>query len=178
MILWHVGLTLLILWFVMRGNTRVDYRFAVLGAILPDLIDKPLGRIIFREYFESGRIIGHSLLFNVTLLCVFFFMRGRMKRKLVLVPIGALLHLAQDGMWSNPEVFWWPLFGTEFPRSPYDGLLAFIRMPDTLWQEAVGVAALLWLFAAHGLLSREGLKQFLRTGRLEAPSSPGERGRL
>lgn len=76
-------------------------------------------------------------------------------------------------MWSQPQTFWWPLFGTEFPKEPVPGgLLAFLNplaQPVLLVQEAVGAAVIVWLFAAHGMLSREGLRAFLRTGMLEEP---------
>jgi hypothetical protein len=36
-----------------------------------------------------------------------------------------------------------------------------------LAQEAIGALLLLWLLVSHGMLSREGLKTVLRTGRLE-----------
>src|SRR5688572_961296 len=36
MILWHIGLTTLIVWFVMRGNPRVDYRVVAVASLLPD----------------------------------------------------------------------------------------------------------------------------------------------
>src|SRR5918996_1851568 len=105
---------MLIVWFVMRGNTRVDYRVVAVASLLPDLIDKPIGRLIFRERFESGRIFAHTLLVNVLIFCILFFMRGRIKRQLVLIPISSLLHLAEDGIWSEPKILWWPLFGTQF----------------------------------------------------------------
>ncbi len=48
-----------------------DRRWAipfVIGAILPDLIDKPIGYVFFAEVFGNGRIFLHSLLvFSVTL---------------------------------------------------------------------------------------------------------------
>ncbi len=172
MILWHLGLTLAIVWFALRGNTRVDYRFAAFGALLPDLIDKPLGRLLLPDRFGTGRLFGHTLLLNVGLLAILFFMRGRRKRQLTLVPVGSLLHLAQDAMWDKPRVFWWPLFGTGFPREPVDGgALGFLVQPLTspgmLAQEAVGALLLVWLFAAHGMLSWRGVRSFLLTGRLE-----------
>jgi hypothetical protein len=168
MILYHVGVTLLVIWFVMRGNTRVDYRIAAFGAILPDLIDKPIGRILFRERFESGRLWGHTLLFNVALLCVLFFLRGRRKRVFTLVPVASLLHLAEDNVWSKPQVFWWPLFGTDFVREPYTTYWwAPWVSSGAMIQEAVGLACLVWLFAAHGMLNRDGMRTFLRTGHLE-----------
>lgn len=170
MIVYHVGTALTVLWFVFRGNDRLDYRLAALGAILPDLIDKPIGRVFFRDQFNSGRIFGHTLLFNVTFFCVFFFLRGRIKRKLVLIPAGALLHLAFDGLISNPRVLWWPLFGPKFPRSNLEGgLLSYLdptAHPEIWIQEAIGLLLLVWLLAAHRKLSANGIGDFLRTGRL------------
>jgi len=175
MILWHAGLTMLIVWFVMRGNTRVDYRIVAVASLLPDLIDKPIGRLIFRERFESGRIFAHTLLLNVLVFCILFFMRGRIKRQLALIPISSLLHLAEDGVWSEPKIFWWPLFGTEFPKDPVsDGLLSFLNpanISGVAWQEAVGLAAIGWLLASHGMLNRRGVRSFLKTGRLELAES-------
>lgn len=173
MILWHIGMTMLILWFVMRGNPRVDYRIVAVASLLPDLIDKPLGRVILRSRYENGRLYAHTLLCNLALFCLLFAMRGRAKRTFVLIPISSLLHLAEDGVWSNPSTFWWPLFGTAFPRLPMSGgLLAFLsptRYGGAIWQEAAGLAILLWLFASHGMLSRDGLRAFLRTGMLVEP---------
>jgi hypothetical protein len=173
MILWHAGLTMLIVWFVMRGNPRVDYRIVMIASLLPDFIDKPIGRLLLRERFDSGRLFGHTLLLNVALFCVLFFMRGRAKRQFVLVPISSLLHLAEDGMWSHPRIFWWPLFGTTFPRDPVGGgLLSFLNpliKPGVLIQEVAGILVLLWLFASHGMLSRSGMRRFLQTGMLDAP---------
>lgn len=174
MILWHVGLTMLIVWFVMRGNPRVDYRVVAVASLLPDIVDKPVGRLILRDRFDSGQLYGHTLLINLALFCVLFFMRGRIKRRFVLVPISSLLHIAEDGLWSEPRLLWWPLFGTAFPRQPVPGgTLAFLNPlnnPGAVWQEAVGLAVLIWLFASHGLLSRRGLRNFLRTGMLELPN--------
>jgi inner membrane protein len=173
MILWHAGLTMLIMWFVVRGNPRVDYRIVAVASLLPDLIDKPIGRLLLRDRYESGRIYAHTLLLNLALFCVLFFMRGRAKRTLVLIPISSLLHLAEDGVWSHPRVFWWPLFGTAFPRDPVsDGTLSFLNPlnnPGAIWQETVGLAVIVWLLASHGLLNREGIRSFIRTGRLTAP---------
>ena len=168
MILWHTGLTTVIVWFVMRGNPRVDYRVVAVASLLPDIIDKPIGRILFKERFGSGRLYAHTLLLNVALFCVLFFMRGRIKRQFVLVPISSLLHLAEDGMWSQPKVFWWPLFGSKFPVDhSHVSLAHYLLRPGIIAQEAVGLLLLLWLFGSHGKLNREGLANFVKTGRLE-----------
>jgi hypothetical protein len=170
-IFWHAGLSMTIVWFVMRGNPRVDYRIVAVASLLPDIIDKPIGRIILRSRFESGRIYAHTLLLNLALFCIVFFLRGRIKRTFVLVPISSLLHLAEDGVWSEPRIFWWPLFGSRFPRDPIPGgLLAFLdptRHPAVLVQEAIGLVLILWLLASHRMLSRDGVRVFLRTGMLE-----------
>lgn len=175
MILWHSGITMLIVWFVMRGNTRIDYRIVAVASLIPDLIDKPLGRIFFRDHYENGRIFGHTLLLNAAFFCVLFFMRGRAKRTFTLIPLSSLLHLAEDGMWNDPRVFWWPLFGAQFPRNPTEG--GFIQMfnpfrhPGQFALEAIGLAVIAWLLASHGLLNRNGIRSFIKTGRLEAPAS-------
>jgi len=143
-IFWHIGLTMVIVWFVMRGNKRVDYRLVALGSLLP----------------EIGRRYTHALLVNVAFLCVAFFLRGRIKRQFVLVPISSLLHLAEDGIWSNPRVFWWPLFGNK----------AHFALPSfraIVIEELVGLVLLVWLLGTHGRLSAYGLRDFIKTGRLE-----------
>ena len=98
----------------------------------PDLIDKPLGRIIFKIALRERTALRRTrCCVNVAFFCILFFMRGRRKREFALVPISSLLHLAEDGMWSTPKVFWWPLFGTPFPREPVaGGSLAFLVPND------------------------------------------------
>ncbi len=44
-------------------DAGIDYRFVILGSILPDLIDKPLGLFILRKQISNGRTFAHSLLF-------------------------------------------------------------------------------------------------------------------
>ncbi len=158
---------MVIVWFVMRGNPRVDYRIVAAASLVPDIIDKPIGRIVFRERFGSGRLYAHTLIVNVAFFCLLFFMRGRFKRQFVLVPISTLLHLAEDGMWSNPRVFWWPFFGSRFPvdRGPFS--LSHYLRPGVIAEEVIGLLLILWLLGSHGVLNRKGLRHFIKTGRLE-----------
>ncbi len=65
MIFFHAGVTMVVVWFVMRGNPRVDYRVVAFASLLPDLIDKPIGRVLFRARYNSGRLWAHALLVNV-----------------------------------------------------------------------------------------------------------------
>jgi len=45
----------------------LDIRVLLVGSLLPDVIDKPVGYVLFRETFSGGRIFGHTLLFAVVL---------------------------------------------------------------------------------------------------------------
>ena len=47
---------------------RMDIRFLLIGSLLPDIIDKPIGIYLFRETFSSARIFSHTLLFLMSLL--------------------------------------------------------------------------------------------------------------
>jgi hypothetical protein len=46
---------------------NLNYSFITLGAILPDLIDKQIGRILLGESVANGRLFGHTLLFVLLL---------------------------------------------------------------------------------------------------------------
>ncbi|AKB36705.1 hypothetical protein MSSAC_2115 [Methanosarcina siciliae C2J] len=121
----HLGVTLGIFFglglFIPRLRTIIDPRYLVIGAILPDLIDKPIGEVIFASTFSSGRIIGHTLLFSLLLFMIGLYMyeRSRDIRGLSLTA-GSFLHLFEDQMWSDPQTFLWPLFGWSFPRESRD----------------------------------------------------------
>ncbi|WP_196769050.1 metal-dependent hydrolase [Neomoorella thermoacetica] len=41
----------------------IDYRLVLIGSMLPDIIDKPLGGVIFKETLGNGRIYAHTLVF-------------------------------------------------------------------------------------------------------------------
>ncbi|MCQ1537735.1 metal-dependent hydrolase [Methanocalculus taiwanensis] len=90
------------------------------GSILPDLIDKPLGHIIFAETIGYGRIIGHSLIFLVIILILAFF-QWKYRGSIICfgLGIGVLLHLVLDSMWEIPNTFYFPLYGP-FPIGDYN----------------------------------------------------------
>lgn len=171
MIFWHLGVTAALM-FVTLGVRRLDYRVVLLGAVLPDLIDKPLGRIFFAEQFQTGRLFAHTLLFvTVLLLGIQLFLRGETARRWFVLPIAALIHLALDGMWNHPVTLFWPFFGTGFPPDPGAGYwLDVLLLPFTDLRmgamEAAGLACLLFLGRAYGLQNRARLMDFVRTGRL------------
>lgn len=84
--------------------------------------------------------------------------------------VGWLLHLLLDGMWSSPEVLFWPFFGLEISagESPY-WPLAWERAFSDPWRwvtEVIGLAYLTWLWFATGLQRAERRRPVLETGRL------------
>jgi len=131
----HLGVTLGIFYSLgfMIPHLRkfIDFRYLALGSMLPDIIDKPLGKLVFAQTLANGRIIGHTLLFSLFLALLGFYIYGKKGNPALLAcAAGSLCHLLEDRMWANPATFFWPLFGWGFPRGcpDYTGLEYFIEM--------------------------------------------------
>ena len=111
---------------------QLDYRLVLIGSMLPDLIDKPLGGVILP--LGNGRIYSHTLLFLLTVLAV-----------LVLVG-GTALHQILDFMWQDPQTFLWPLYGWGFPMGDAGVWLSMwltnLIKPQVLIPELVGLLIL------------------------------------
>ncbi len=170
MILWHAGLAAAITYFTL-GRRRIDYRFILLGAITPDVIDGLLSRFAFPEW--RGRGISHSIL-AVVVVAVVVLLATRGTRRLALfgLSVGWLLHLVGDAMWDLPRTFLWPAFGFDFADAPepYSWQL-FTRPQNHLlaWSgEAVGALLLAWFWVAFELGRRGRFRAFLRDGQLRA----------
>jgi hypothetical protein len=144
--------------------TRGLPRSAVLwGAILPDLIDKPLyyglsfltgkrGEAL--GMISSTRTFAHTGLFLLLLTLIAIFKRSRVFAALAL---GVASHLVLDS-WTGlvlfrdqPKLFHrvvlWPFFGTQFPVIPYQNLsehLSILAQPVLIWAEIIGAAILAW----------------------------------
>ena len=96
--------------------------------------------------------------------------RGRRRRAWMAVGVAWLFHLLLDGMWTNQEVFVWPLFGLEFPigLAPF-WELAWDRAISDPWRwakELVGIGYLVWLWIALGMNRPERRRATMDTGRL------------
>lgn len=157
---WHATLTSL--------ARRVDLRVLLLGSLLPDIIDKPLGLVLFPAVYGSGRLYGHALIFPLalTLVGLWLYRRGRGPHVLVLA-YGSAMHLLLDAMWRTPSILLWPLAGPMPRGGTPEGW--FARLLDTLltnpaayWSEIAGVillAPLAWV-----ILSGGGPGRFMRSG--------------
>lgn len=155
-LLWFAGFSVLLAWLIFR-DPAFDYRLVAVGALLPDLIDAPLG----------GSRMMHAVATAVLILVVVMIAtRGRrvLRRRLLAIPIGLFLHLVLDGAWVDSEVFWWPASGFSFGDIPLPAEQRGIAL--LLMQEFAGALALGWCVQRFGLLERGELQRFLRTGRL------------
>jgi inner membrane protein len=171
MLLWHLGASLWLFRWIFR-DPKVDVRFLLLGAILPDLIDLPIGTVLFADRYSTGELWFHSLLVPTVYMIAVLLLtrRGRRRRAWMALGIGWLLHLLLDGMWADENVFLWPFFGLDISpgESPY-WPLAWERAMSDPWRwikETVGIAYLTWLWVALGMSVRERRKATLATGRL------------
>ena len=103
MLLWFVGTSVATVWMVFR-DPRFDYRPLIVGALLPDAID----------VWSGGAWAMHSVIVAmgaVILVMLATIGRKPIRRLLLAVPIGMLLHLVFDGAFADADVFWWPLGG-------------------------------------------------------------------
>jgi hypothetical protein len=152
-------------------DPKVDVRFLLLGAILPDLADLLLGTVVMPG-LAIGELWFHTLLapalyMGVVLLAT---RRGRRRRAFMAFGVGWLFHILLDGMWTNPEVLFWPFFGWELPTGQlpfWPG--AWERAMSDPWRwvlEALGLGYLIWLWFATGLNHEQRRDEFLRTGRI------------
>ncbi len=156
-------------WFVSLG-TRMDIRLLLIGSLLPDIIDKPVGLFFFREAISNGRIFCHTLLFLflVTMAGVYLYWNlGR--THLFAVSLGVLTHLIFDQMWRNPHTLFWPFLGLIFDRVDAAKWLisifnALLTKPEIYLPELVGAIILGW-FAITLMLQKKTL-HFLKSGQI------------
>ena len=122
--------------------------------MLPDIIDKPVGMLFFRDTFENGRIFSHTLLFLLLISGTGYliYMKSR-QTGLLAVSFGCLMHLILDEIWLSPRTFLWPVFGLTFEKRYSDSVGAWISdlaeamvsRPSVYISEIIGGAILIWL---------------------------------
>ncbi|MGB2842708.1 MAG: metal-dependent hydrolase [Halobacteriota archaeon] len=120
----HLGITLGIAVLFFRvlkiEPDRRLYLFVLIGAVLPDLIDKPVGEILLANSISNGRLFAHTLLFISILLLIgtYIYKRnGSGEKGVVLLGFASFIHLCEDLMWLSPETLFYPIFGFGFPQS-------------------------------------------------------------
>ena len=160
MLLWFFGTAVLTIWFVFR-DPRFDHRLLLVGAILPDVVDLPSGQARW----------AHSLTVSVgVLILVMAVTAGRkpVRRLLLPLPIGMLLHLVWDGVFAATKVLWWP----------FSGGWGDTRVPSLArgwWDvpmELAGAAMLWWVWRTAGLEDRSARRRFMASGQLVDRRTP------
>jgi membrane-bound metal-dependent hydrolase YbcI (DUF457 family) len=144
----------------------LDIRWLLVGSLLPDIIDKPIGVYIF----SNGRIFSHSLLFLFVLIAIGFYLsKSHHQTWMLALAAGVFMHLILDGMWQAPSTLLWPFMGASFPREKIDNALIswwneLINESGYYVPEIIGfivLLILLWL-----LIKRKKLLAFIIHGRV------------
>jgi hypothetical protein len=155
-----------------REPLRVDYRFILLGALLPDIIDKPLGLILLSGVLANGRTFLHTLLFLLlTLLAAVIIYRQGRGMWGIYIAFGVLVHFTMDAMWAEPVTFYWPLLGPflAHPGITFTWMLqvwiqSLIAEPRLYISETAGFLILLF-FTARLSIQKKAMA-FILQGRL------------
>ncbi len=154
----HLGIPLLVP--IIGKNIRIDVRLLLIGSILPDIIDKPLGHLLLPG--DNGRIFAHTLLFALSVLLI-----GLVFRPVLSLSIGVSFHHILDGMFLDPETSFWPLLG---PFQSYDfqvsqWLEAFTE-PFTVGEEVIGLLLICIFIYLTGAYRIDNALKLLRGGKL------------
>ncbi len=149
---------------------KIDVRLLLVGSLLPDIIDKPLGTFFLRDIFSSGRIFCHTLVFLLVItLAGFYLYRSHGKIWLLTLSFGTFTHLICDQMWGNLPTLLWPVYGLTFKRDDIshwiqDILYGLYTDPRMYVPELVGLLILVWF--ALTLVRQRKFQAFCRNGRV------------
>jgi hypothetical protein len=153
---------------------NIDYRLVLIGSMLPDIIDKPLGHVLYPDTFNNnGRIIAHTLLFFIlTLSYGLFRLYAYNKTGVLVLSLSSGWHLILDGMWYTHETLLWPMFGWSFPATEYTDIKE--------WLSEIGKAAhsepvfyltelagfIILLLVSYTIFKNKRLTTFITKGRI------------
>lgn len=167
-LLGHLGIGLGLAWLLSwKSRGRIDYRLILFGAILPDLIDKPLAFLLNLD----TRLWAHTLLFLGAVLGLSAVPSWRGLR---LIGFGTATHLLLDQIWIEPAVAWYPAHGWSFAATPFtvEGWLeALLHDPFVQAGELLGTVLLIAFARSHGIRSRRALWAFIRHGMMPSPAN-------
>ncbi len=146
-LLGHIGVTIFFL-FLLQKIVDSDYsKFYLpigLGSMLPDLIDKPIGSIIF----GTGRWVGHSIIFLTAMFILFSSILKEQRFRDILISdivkvffVGSIAHLLEDGRGLPLSVVFWP-FNGEIPTGSRGDFLHGFEDMFTIFFEILGLILL------------------------------------
>lgn len=152
-------------------SSRIDIRLLLIGSLLPDIIDKPVGTFFFRETLSNGRIFCHTLLFFILVTVSGIYLYRRYSKTWLLVfSFGTFTHLIFDQMWCTPRTLFWPLFGLSFERTDVSNWIpnifhALLTNPVVYLPELVGAAILIWFTCL--LFRRQKICSLIKHGQIQ-----------
>lgn len=138
-----------------------DWPFLVIGSILPDIIDKPVGLILFRNTFQNGRIFSHTILFLAIITVISFLIYRRYSITAgIALSLGTLMHLVLDQMWLTSDTLLWPLFGWSFQKTVTGNYFSNIfdsmfHDPSAYVPEIIGIMIIIYLLSRYYIFSRK-----------------------
>lgn len=159
MLVWYAATAVVAVWAVF-DSPMLDYRLVAVGSVLP------VAQIVL-----GGPGPLHSLPVAVVVLFgVMAVTRGRrlVRRRLLGIPIGLMAALVFSGVWTDTEVFWWPLGGFALPEGSPPELA---RGAWSLVLEGIGIGLTWWWYQRVGLDDADGRATFARTGHLPRPGT-------
>jgi membrane-bound metal-dependent hydrolase YbcI (DUF457 family) len=151
------------------AEPKIDLRKAIFVAILPDLIDKPVGLLYPIVFGNHTRLWGHSLAASIVLL-VLLLIFGQGRRAALIFWSIYLGHFLLDRLWiADAHAFLWPFFGT---RKPLNTTILHkwevaITQPWTIFGEIAGISILSYLIVQYRLYKPAPRRRFFRTGILD-----------
>ncbi len=165
MIFWFVIVAPVIVAEIFR-SPMIDYRMVALGSLLP-IADLLIG--------QAGVL--HTLVGAVgSLALVMVATIGRrrlLRRKLLGIPIGLMLHLVIDFVWLNDRLLLWPAFGSlEGQAVP----VAERSMSLNLGLELIAVGVGVWAYRRYELDQPENMARLRATGQLPRSVMTGRTG--
>jgi hypothetical protein len=110
------------------------------------------------------------MVFSVVLLVVLMLAtpgRKPIRKTLLGLPVGTLLHLVFTGAWTSTTVFWWPFFGFGFDEARHP---VAARGWWNLLLELAGLGLCWWVYRSASLRRYERQQLFRRTGQLILPT--------
>lgn len=165
----HVGITVGLSQLVnTHSNKKIDLRKAAFFAVLPDLIDKPLG-ILFADYFElHSRLYAHSLVWAVLLMFGLWAYQKKLHHPFIYW-FCYLGHDFLDRIWEKDlNYFLWPFMPR--PQAYHKEILErwaeAITLPYSMFGESLGLSILVFLFVYYRLYARSNFYSFLKSGAL------------
>ena len=144
-----------------RVFRHIDYRAVAFGALLPDLVDKPLVWFVLRNPEEfGGHHIGHSVVLTAALLLVGSLLARQGSMTVLLVAFGTFTHLLYDSVTHVPWSLLYPFVELDVPRN------GMILRATNIAGEVAALAALVYLLWRPDREKR--LVRFVREGAIEA----------